>query len=182
MPQKKNPDVAELVRGKTGRVYGNLMALLTTMKALPLAYNKDMQEDKEGFFDTVDTLLATLEVFTGMVKTLKVKPENARKALEKGYILATDLADYLVKKGEAFRTAHETVAKLVSYAIEQDKSFAELKLAEYKKLSPLFAKDVFSITIESSVTARDVVGGTAPGQVAKALADAKKLLGAKGGQ
>jgi argininosuccinate lyase len=181
MPQKKNPDVAELARGKAGRVYGSLMALLTTMKALPLAYNRDMQEDKEGFFDTVDTLLATLDVFTGMVKTLKVKPESARKALEKGYILATDLADYLVKRGEAFRTAHDIVAKLVSYAVEKDKSFAELSLAEHKKFSPLFEKDVFSITIESSVAARNVIGGTAPGQVAKALADAKKLLGAKGG-
>jgi argininosuccinate lyase len=182
MPQKKNPDVAELARGKTGRVYGHLMALLATMKALPLAYNRDLQEDKEGFFDTVDTLLSTLEVFTGMVKTIKVKPDNARKALEKGYILATDLADYLVKKGEAFRTAHETVAKLVSYAMESNKSFAELKLAEYKKFSPLFEKDVYSITVESSIAARDVVGGTAPKQVAKALANAKKSIGAKGGK
>jgi argininosuccinate lyase len=177
MPQKKNPDVAELARGKTGRVYGNLMALLTTMKALPLAYNKDMQEDKEGLFDTVDTLLSTLEVFTGMVKTLKVKPENARRAVERGYILATDLADYLVKKGEAFRTAHEIVAKLVSYAMEKNKPFSELSLAEYKKFSPLFEKDVHSITIESSIAARDVAGGTAPKQVEKALANARKLIG-----
>jgi argininosuccinate lyase len=177
MPQKKNPDVAELARGKAGRVYGHLMALLTTMKALPLSYNKDMQEDKEGFFDTVDTLLSTLEVFTGMVKTIKVKPENTRKALEKGYILATDLADYLVKKGEAFRTAHETVAKLVSYATEKNKPLLKLTLAEYKKFSPLFEKDVYSITVESSIAARDVVGGTAPKQVAKALANAKKSIG-----
>jgi argininosuccinate lyase len=183
MPQKKNPDVAELARGKAGRVYGNLMALLTTMKALPLSYNRDMQEDKEGLFDTVSSLLATLEVFTGMVGTLKVKPENARRALEKGYILATDLADYLVKKGEAFRSAHEIVAKLVSYAMEEGKPLAELKLAEYKKFSPLFEKDVFSITVESSVAARDVVGGTAPGQVEKALANAKKTIGDfKGGK
>jgi argininosuccinate lyase len=183
MPQKKNPDVAELARGKAGRVYGNLMALLTTMKALPLSYNRDMQEDKEGFFDTVSSLLATLEVFTGMVGTLKVKPENARRALEKGYILATDLADYLVKKGEAFRSAHEIVAKLVSYAMEEGKPLAELKLAEYKKFSPLFEKDVCSITVESSIAARDVIGGTAPGQVAKALANAKKAIGDfKGGK
>ena len=182
MPQKKNPDVAELARGKAGRVYGNLMAFLATMKGLPLAYNMDMQEDKEGFFDTVDTLLSTLEVFTGMVKTLKVKPENTKRALEQGYILATDLADYLVKKGEAFRSAHEAVAKLVSYAIEKNKSFAEISLAEYRKFSPLFEKDVFSITIESSIAARDVVGGTAPKQVAKALANAKKSIGAKGGK
>jgi argininosuccinate lyase len=177
MPQKKNPDVAELARGKTGRVYGNLMALLTTMKALPLAYNKDMQEDKEGLFDTVDTLLSTSEVFTGMVNTLKVKPENARRAVERGYILATDLADYLVKKGGTFRTAHEIVAKLVSYAMEKNKPFSELSLAEYKKFSPLFEKDVHSITIESSIAARDVAGGTAPKQVEKALANARKLLG-----
>ncbi len=181
MPQKENPDVAELARGKTGRVYGHLMALLTTMKALPLAYNRDMQEDKEGFFDTVDTLLSTLEVFAGMVKTLKVKAENARRAVDRGYILATDLADYLVKKGAAFRTAHDIVARLVSYAVEKNKTFAEVSLAEYKKFSPLFEKDVFSITVESSIAARDVVGGTAPGQVAKALANAKKSLGAKGG-
>ncbi len=182
MPQKKNPDVAELARGKTGRVYGRLMALLTTMKALPLSYNRDMQEDKEGLFDTVDTLLSTLEVFTGMVKTLKVKPENARRALERGYILATDLADYLVKKGEAFRTAHEIVARLVSYAMEKDKPLLKLSLAEYKKFSPLFEKDVYSITVESSIAARDVIGGTAPRQVEKALANAKKSIGARGGR
>ena len=112
MPQKQNPDVAELARGKTGRVYGNLMALLTTLKALPLAYNRDLQEDKEGFFDTVDNLLSTLQVLAGLVGTLKMNAANAKKALEKGYILATDLADYLVKKGLAFRAAHEAVAKL----------------------------------------------------------------------
>jgi len=181
MPQKKNPDVAELARGKTGRVYGNLMALLTTMKALPLAYNRDLQEDKEGFFDTVDTLLSTLDVFSGMVKTIKVNAGNARAAVEKGYILATDLADYLVKKGQAFRAAHEIVAKLVSYAVEQDKSLSKLTITEYKKFSKLFEKDVFSITIESSLAARDVIGGTAPGQVAKALAAAKKAIGDRGG-
>ncbi len=181
MPQKQNPDVAELARGKTGRVYGNLMALLTTMKALPLAYNRDLQEDKEGFFDTVDTLLSTLNILSGLVKTLKVKPEKARAALEKGYILATDLADYLVKKGLAFRAAHEALAKLVSYAIDQNKSFSELKLTEYKKFSRLFEKDVFSITVESSLAARDVAGGTAPKQVAKALAAAKKAIGDRGG-
>jgi argininosuccinate lyase len=182
MPQKKNPDVAELARGKTGRVYGRLMALMTTMKGLPLSYNKDMQEDKEGFFDTIDTLLSTLEVFTGMVKTLKVKAENTRRAAEQGYILATDLADYLVKKGEAFRTAHEIVARLVSYAMEKGKAFSDLSLAEYKKFSPLFGKDIHSITIESSIAARDVVGGTAPRQVAQALAKAKRIIGARGGK
>jgi argininosuccinate lyase len=181
MPQKKNPDVAELARGKAGRVYGNLMALLTTMKALPLAYNRDLQEDKEALFDSVETLLSTLEVFTGMLKTLKVNAANAKKALEGGYILATDLADYLVKKGRAFRAAHEIVGNLVSYAIEEDKPLSKLTLAEYKKFCSLFEDDVFSITIESSLAARNVIGGTAPKQVAKALAAAKKSLGAKGG-
>jgi len=177
MPQKKNPDVAELVRGKTGRVYGKLMALLTTMKGLPLSYNRDMQEDKEGFFDTIDTLLPTLEVFTGMVKTLKVKAENIGQAVKRGYILATDLADYLVRKGEPFRTAHDIVARLVSYAIEKGKSFSELSLTEYKDFSPLFGKDVYSITIESSMAARDIIGGTAPRQVERALATAKEIIG-----
>jgi argininosuccinate lyase len=181
MPQKKNPDVAELARGKTGRVYGNLMALLTAMKALPLAYNRDLQEDKEALFDSVETLLSTLEVFTGMLKTLKVNEENAKKALGKGYILATDLADYLVKKGRPFRTAHEIVAKLVSYAVEKNKPLSQLTLAEYRKFSLLFEDDVFSITIESSLAARDVFGGTAPKRVARALAAAKKALGAKDG-
>lgn len=182
MPQKKNPDVAELARGKTGRVYGRLMALLTTMKGLPLSYNKDMQEDKEGFFDTVDTILSTLEVFTGMVKTLKVKAGNTERAIERGYILATDLADYLVKKGEAFRTAHVLVARLVSYATEKNKPFSELSIAEYKKFSPRFEKDVYSITLESSIAARDIFGGTAPRQVERALARAKKIIGARGGK
>jgi argininosuccinate lyase len=180
MPQKKNPDVAELARGKTGRVYGRLMALLTTMKGLPLSYNKDMQEDKEGFFDTVDTIMSTLEVFTGMIKSLRIKTENTERAAKRGYILATDLADYLVKKGEAFRTAHDIVAKLVSYAMEKVKTFNELSLTEYKKFSPLFAEDIHSITIESSIAARDIVGGTAPKQVRRALTVAKKTIGARG--
>jgi argininosuccinate lyase len=183
MPQKKNPDVAELARGKTGRVYGELMALLTTMKALPLSYNRDMQEDKEGFFDTVDTLLSTLEVFAGMVKTLRVKAENTGRAVEQGYILATDLADYLVKKGEPFRTAHDIVARLVSYAMEKDKPFSELSLAEYRDFSPLFEEDVYSITVESSIAARNIIGGTAPKQVERALDTAQKIIGdIKGGK
>ena len=176
MPQKKNPDVAELGRGKTGRVYGNLVALLTTMKGLPLAYNRDMQEDKEGFFDTVDTLLSTLEVFTGMVATLKVNAEKAAEAVKRSYILATDIADYLVKKGEAFRTAHGIVGKLVSYAIDKGKTFDELSLEEYKKFAPRFDKDVYTITVESSVAARDVIGGTSPKQVEKALAAARRAV------
>jgi len=177
MPQKKNPDVAELVRGKTGRVYGQLMALLVAMKALPLSYNRDMQEDKEGLFDTVDTLLSTLEVFTGMVRTLRVKPENMERAVRQGYILATDLADYLVRKGEAFRTACDIVARLVNYAMKEGKTFGELDLTEYERFSPLFTEDIYSITVESSIAARDVIGGTAPGQVNRALAIAKKIIG-----
>jgi len=177
MPQKKNPDVAELGRAKTGRVYGNLMALLTMMKALPLSYNRDLQEDKQGLFDTVDTLLSTLEVFTGMVETLRIKPENMRQAVSQDYILATDLADYLVKKGEPFRSAHGIVARLASYAIEQGKSFSALSLTEYKDFSPLFEEDVRSITVESSLAARDVIGGTAPKQVGQALANAKIRIG-----
>jgi argininosuccinate lyase len=147
------------------------------MKGLHLAYNRDMQEDKEGFFDTVDTYFATLEVFTGMVKTIKVNSMAASEALERGYILATDIADYLVKKGLPFRKAHNIVGRLVSYAVEKDKSFAELKLAEYRNFSPLFEKDVYDITIESSIAARDVIGGTAHKRVRQALTAAKKLLG-----
>jgi argininosuccinate lyase len=176
MPQKKNPDVAELARGKTGRVYGNLMALLTTMKALPLAYNRDMQEDKQGLFDSLDILSSTLEVFTGMMKTLKIKPKNIARSVQLGYILATDLADYLVKQGEAFRTAHEIVARLVNYAEEKGKTFEQLKAGEFKQFSPLFGKDVGSITIKSSLAARNITGGTAPNQVAKALYAARKAI------
>jgi argininosuccinate lyase len=176
MPQKKNPDVAELARGKTGRVYGHLVALLTTLKGLPLAYNRDMQEDKEGLFDVVDTLLSTLQVFAGMVRTLKVKPENTLKAAGRGYILATDLADYLVKKGESFRTAHEIVARLVNYAAKKGQTFAEMDIKEYRKFSPLFGEDVRKITVESSIAARNVVGGTAPAQVRRALARVRRTL------
>ncbi len=177
MPQKKNPDAAELARGKTGRVYGSLMALLTTMKGLPLAYNSDMQEDKEGYFDVVDTLLSTLKVMAGMVRTVKVKPANTAKAVERGYILATDLADYLVKKGESFRMAHEIIGKLVSYAAQEGKTFAEISINKYKKFSPLFGEDVLKISVESSLSARDVVGGTAPKRVKQALARARKIVG-----
>ncbi len=179
MPQKKNPDVAELARGKTGRIYGNLMSLLTTMKALPLAYDRDMQEDKQGLFDTLDTLHSTLEVFAEMIKTLKVNPQRISNAINEDYILATDLADYLVKKGMPFRQAHNTVSKLGEYAVANRKSFRELSLSEYRDFSPLFDKDVYNITLESSIAARDVVGGTAPNQVESALRKAKKSLRTK---
>jgi argininosuccinate lyase len=176
MPQKKNPDVAELARGKTGRVYGHLMAMLTLMKGLPLTYNRDMQEDKEGLFDTVDTLTATLDVFAGMVATLKFKAGRAASAAGEGYILATDLADYLVAKGVAFREAHGVVAGLVQYAIGKGKTFDKLSLVEYKKFSPKFGKDVYKISAQASVAARNTVGGTAPAQVKKQLARARKLV------
>ncbi len=179
MPQKKNPDVAELARGKTGRIYGNLMSLLTTMKALPLAYDRDMQEDKQGLFDTLDTLHSTLEVFAEMIKTLKVNPQHISNAINEDHILATDLADYLVKKGMPFRQAHNTVSKLGEYAVANRKSFRELSLSEYRDFSPLFDKDVYNITLESSIAARDVVGGTAPNQVEAALRKAKKSLRTK---
>jgi argininosuccinate lyase len=179
MPQKKNPDVAELARGKTGRIYGNLMGILTAMKALPLAYNRDMQEDKEGLFDTVDTLHSSLDVFAQMVKTIKVNAKHIRQAIEKDYILATDLADYLVKKGLPFREAHGVVAKLNEYAISKGKSFQGFSLSEYNSFSPLFSEDIYNITLESSVAARNVVGGTSPQQVAQALNRAKMLLRAE---
>ncbi|OGN89506.1 MAG: argininosuccinate lyase [Chloroflexi bacterium RBG_13_46_14] len=181
MPQKKNPDIAELVRGKTGRVYGRLVSLLTIMKGLPLSYNSDMQEDKEGFFDCVDTLLSSLEVFKGMISTIKVNSNKMKKAAGEGYILATDLADYLVKKGDAFRDAHGVVARLVAYAIQNNKDLDELSIDEYREYSPLFDDDVTSISVESSLAARDNPGGTAPSQVEKALKKAKELIGGTGG-
>jgi argininosuccinate lyase len=176
MPQKKNPDVAELGRGKTGRVYGNLMGILTVMKSLPLSYNRDLQEDKEGFFDTVGTLLSTLEVFSGMVAGIRVNADRARLAAGEGFILATDLADYLVGKGMAFREAHGIVGRLVQHAIDEGKGLKDLSVNEYKKCSTLFEEDVLSITAEASVAARDVAGGTAPGQVERQLARARKLM------
>jgi len=176
MPQKKNPDVAELARGKTGRVYGHLMGILTTMKSLPLAYNRDMQEDKEGLFDTVDTLQTSLEVFAGLVKTIKINTERISQAMKTDYMLATDLADYLVKKGMPFREAHGVVAKLSKYALSKGRNLQELGRKEYKKFSTLFGGDVYEITPESSVAARNVAGGTAPKQVGKALRRAKRLI------
>ena len=176
MPQKKNPDVAELARGKTGRVYGHLMGILTTMKSLPLAYNRDMQEDKEGLFDAVDTLQTSLEAFAGMVKTIKLNTQRIAQAMKTDYILATDLADYLVKKGMPFRKAHGVIAKLSEYAMSKGKNFRELGRKEYREFSVLFTGDVYDITLESSVAARDVIGGTSPQQVAKALRRARRLI------
>jgi argininosuccinate lyase len=177
MPQKKNADVAELGRSKTGRVYGNLIALLTTMKALPLSYNRDMQEDKEALFDSVDTLLSSLEVFSGLVSSLKIKRENMKQKANRDYILATDLADYLVSKGETFRNAHGITSSLVSYSIRKGKTLSQLSLSEYKRFSPLFNSKVLSISAESSITGKNIAGGTAPQQVKKALERARKIVG-----
>ncbi len=176
MPQKKNPDVAELARGKAGRVYGHLMAILTTMKGLPLSYNRDLQEDKEGLFDSVDTVLSTLEVFAAMIASLRIKGERTRSAAEENFTLATDLADYLVQKGIPFRQAHTIVGKLVRYAIENKKTLPELDIKEYKTFSHKFEEDVKSITVESSLASRSVPGGTAPEQVLIALAAARRTL------
>lgn len=175
MPQKKNPDIPELVKGKTGRVYGSLLSLLTVMKGLPLAYNRDMQEDKEGLFDTVDTLVACLDVFTGLVKTVKFDAQKMLNAVN-SYTLATDLADYLAKKEVPFREAHNIVGNLVRYAISRGKSFQELSLKEYHRFSPLFDDDVHDITVGSSIASRGVIGGTAPKQVMIALARAKRMV------
>ncbi len=177
MPQKKNPDVAELARGKTGRVYGHLTAMLTVMKALPLAYNSDLQEDKEGLFDTVDTLISTLDIISGMMNTLSFDPAKTRAAAGQGYILATDLADYLVRKGEAFRSAHEIVGKLVSHAAQRNLPLNKLPLIEYQAFSPRFAADVYAVSLESSLRARNSYGGTSPQQVSRALRVARKIIG-----
>ena len=162
MPQKKNPDVAELVRGKTGRVYGALVSLLTTMKSLPLAYNKDMQEDKEPVFDAVDTVKLCLPVFAAMIDTMKVHTENMRQAANRGFINATDCADYLTKKGMPFREAYTTVGKLVYYCTQQGKTLEQLSLAELQDLSPLFGEDVYTaLDMQNCMEQRKSYGGPA---------------------
>jgi len=171
MPQKKNPDIAELVRGKTGRVYGNLMALLTTMKGIPLAYNKDMQEDKESVFDTYDTIKICLITFAKMIKTLTVNKATMKKAAAGGFSNATDAADWLVKHGVAFRDAHEIIGKLVFFALEQQKSLDELTIDEYKSVSPVFDESIFAaIDLNVCVNQRNIIGGPAEEQVKKAIA------------
>ena len=179
MPQKRNPDFAELARGKTGRVYGHLMGLLTVQKGLPLTYNRDLQEDKEGFFDAVDTLLATMDVFQGMLSSLTLNVDRMNLSAGEDLALATDVADYLVNKGLPFREAHGVVRELCGYCEAQDKDLRDLRLEEYQRFSSLFDQGVFLITAESSVAARDVPGGTAPARVAEALAQAKQMLEAE---
>ncbi len=177
MPQKKNPDVPELVRGKTGRVNGHLVALLTLMKAQPLAYNKDNQEDKEPLFDTADTLVDSLAVYAAMMRGVTVKPEAMRRAAAEGFSTATDLADYLVRKGLPFREAHEAVARAVREAQAQGRDLAELPMEALRAFSPLVDADVYEVlTPEGSVASRTVAGGTAPGQVRAAVAEARRRL------
>lgn len=177
MPQKKNPDVPELIRGKTSRVYGNLFNLLSLMKNQPLAYNKDNQEDKEPLFDTIDTVLGSLRVYADMMGVMTVKSANMRQAALKGYATATDLADYLVRKGIAFRDAHEVVGLSVAYAIKHDKDLSQLDLHELQQFHSQIADDVFDyLTLEGSVAARDHLGGTAPAQVKKAIQQARQDL------
>jgi argininosuccinate lyase len=174
MPQKKNPDVPELVRGKTGRVHGHLVSLLTLMKSQPLAYNKDNQEDKEPLFDLIDTVKDCLFAYSQMMPAVSCNKDEMYAAAKQGYATATDLADYLVKKGMPFRDAHEVVGKSVAFGIEKKKDLAELKLAELQNFSDLITQDVFEVlTLEGSVAARDHIGGTAPIQVLAAVATAK---------
>ncbi|MCH8351752.1 MAG: argininosuccinate lyase [Chloroflexi bacterium] len=179
MPQKRNPDFAELARGKTGRVYGNLMGLLTVLKGLPLTYNRDLQEDKEGLFDTVDTLLATLGVFQGMLSGLTLDVDRVTTLAGDSLMLATDLADYLVGKGVPFREAHGTVRDLCTYCQDQGKDLQGLTLEEYQRFSPHFDGEVYNITPGSSAAARDNPGGTAPSRVAEGLRWAKETLEAE---
>ncbi len=176
MPQKRNPDFAELARGKTGRVYGDLMGMLTTLKGLPLTYNRDMQEDKEGFFDAADTLTTTLDVFEAMLPGMQLNEERVSSLAGESQMLATDLADYLVGKGMPFREAHGIMRQLSRYCDDNFVTLQELPLAEYKKMSDLFTEDVYDISAESSAAARDNPGGTAPVRVAAALEVAKKIL------
>ena len=177
MPQKKNPDALELVRGKTGRVYGDLLSLLTTLKGLPLAYNKDMQEDKEAVFDAADTTRAALDVTTTVLKNIRVREDAARAAATRGYMNATELADYLARKGLPFRAAHETTGRVVLRAIERGVELSDLTLAELRAFSPLIAEDVYdSLSLAQTLATKAQTGGTAPARVAEALAAARAAL------
>ncbi|MET3696211.1 argininosuccinate lyase [Bacillus oleivorans] len=178
MPQKKNPDVPELLRAKTGRVYGNLIGLLTVLKGLPLAYNKDMQEDKEGMFDTVETLDGSLQLLAPMIETMTVNKNQMKQAVNQDFSNATDIADYLVTKGMAFRDAHEVIGKMVLYAIQHQKFLLDLQLAEFKEFSPLFEEDIYEVLAPEHVVAvRQSYGGTSPVQVKKQIELAEEKLG-----
>ena len=177
MPQKKNPDISELIRGKTGRVYGNLMQILVTMKGLPLAYNKDMQEDKEGIFDSIDTVKLCIITIIPMIDTFKVLKENMRKAAENGFINATDCADYLSKKQVPFRKAYKIVGNIVSYCIDNNKTLDKLSLDEYKKIDKNFEEDIYdAIKLENCVNNRNLPGGPAPEIVKKRINEIKKSI------
>jgi argininosuccinate lyase len=177
MPQKKNPDVPELVRGKTGRVNGHLISLLTLMKSQPLAYNKDNQEDKEPLFDSVDTVLGCLRAFADMVPAIQVNKENMYRAAKQGFSTATDLADYLVRKGLPFRDAHEVVGKAVALGVSSHRDLSEMTLQELQQFSTAIEQDVFEVlTLEGSVAARNHIGGTAPDQVRQAIRDAQQRI------
>src|SRR4029079_18183953 len=178
MPQKKNPDVAELIRGKSGRLYGNLMAVLTAMKGLPLAYNSDMQEDKEAFFDSVDPLASICGVLPPMLASLTFHADRMRTAAGENFATATDLADYLVRKGLPFREGHEIVGKVVRYALERGVTLDQLALDELQRFSDRFAADVQgALTVDASLRARAVTGGTAPEAVRQALVQARAIAG-----
>ena len=179
MPQKKNPDVPELVRGKTGRVNGNLIALLTLMKSQPLAYNKDNQEDKEPLFDTVATVKDCLRALANMVPAIKSNQKSMTESARRGFATATDLADYLVRKNIAFRDSHEIVGKAVAYGLSINKDLSEMSLSELQQFSTVIEADVFNVlTLEGSVAARNHIGGTAPKQVRLATKAARKKMGA----
>ncbi|MDR2105091.1 MAG: argininosuccinate lyase [Deferribacteraceae bacterium] len=179
MPQKKNPDAAELVRGKTGRVYGSLISLLTAMKGLPLAYNKDLQEDKEPLFDTIDTVKTVLEIFPLMLASMRINTQNMYKAAEKGYSTATDLADYLVLKGESFRTAHESAGRTVAYALSKNRLLQELTLDEFRQFSAKVDEDIYNfISVQAAVNRRNSYGGTSKEAVLIQIENAKKVIAA----
>ncbi|HYF34665.1 MAG TPA: argininosuccinate lyase, partial [Prosthecobacter sp.] len=170
MPQKKNPDVAELTRGKSGRLIGNLMCLLTVLKGLPMTYNRDLQEDKEPLFDSIDTLKAALEVFAEMIAGMEVNEVRTRAAASDPLLLATDLADYLVNRGVPFRQAHEVIGKLVAFCGSEKRAFADLTLEEYQRFSPAFSGDLFAcLNLETALAARKGIGAPSPENVARQL-------------
>ena len=177
MPQKKNPDIPELVRGKSGRVYGNLFSALTMMKALPLAYNRDLQEDKEPLFETLDLIKSVLSIYSELLSQLKVNRPMMLLGSQKGYLLSTDIADYLVDKGMTFRKAHELVGRLVRYCMDHDKHLEDLSLKEYRAFSLFFQKEILDLSLSSSINKRNVIGGTATSRVVKRLEKLKKKSG-----
>ena len=177
MPQKKNPDIAELVRGKTGRVYGALVSILTTMKGIPLAYNKDMQEDKELTFDAIDTVKGCIALFNGMISTMKLNKENMKSSAMNGFTNATDAADYLVKNGVPFRDAHGIIGRLVLYCIDNNKAIDELTLDEFKEISPVFNEDIYdAISLETCVGKRNTIGAPGPEAMKQVIAINEEFL------